>query len=119
MRMRPTLNHSTILAATLAACVSASALAAQQAPATNWAPVEDILGRKGAMQPGDVIKFAFPRSDLSVSVGGVTLKPALALGGWVALKEVAKGQTMAMGDLVLTEDEVSPVMRALQAGGVQ
>jgi hypothetical protein len=70
------------------------------------------------MQPGDVIKFAFPRSDLSVTVGGVTLKPAFALGGWVAFKEIGKGQSMAMGDLVLIEDEVTTVMRALQAGGV-
>jgi Domain of Unknown Function (DUF1259) len=54
-----------------------------------------------------------------VSVGGVTLKPALALGGWVAFREIAGGQTVAMGDLVLTEDEVSPVMTALQAGGVE
>jgi hypothetical protein len=93
--------------------------AQQKAAATNWAPVEDALGRKGAMQPGDVIKFSFPRSDLSVTVGSLTLKPALALGGWVAFKEIGRGQSMAMGDLVLTDDEVSAVMRALQAGGVE
>ena len=96
-------------------------LGAQQksAVAPNWASVEDALGRKGAMQPGEVIKFGFPRSDLTVTVGGVTLKPALALGGWTAFKETTKGQAMVMGDLVLTEDEVSPVMKALQAGGVE
>jgi hypothetical protein len=98
--------------------VAASA-AAQQPTPTSWTAVEDALGRKGAMQPGNVIKFSFPRSDLSVSVGSVTLKPALALGGWVAFKEIAGGQAMAMGDLVLTEDEVSPVMAALQAGSVE
>jgi hypothetical protein len=54
-----------------------------------------------------------------VTVGGVTLKPALALGGWTAFKEIGKGQAMVMGDLVLAEDEVSAVMRALQAGGVE
>jgi hypothetical protein len=119
--MRLSVDGCSALFITLALSASASSLCAQQAPAAtvNWAPVEDILGRKGAMQPGDVIKFAFPRSDLSVSVGAVTLKPALALGGWVAFKEVSKGQSMVMGDLVLTDDEVSPVMRALQAGGVQ
>jgi hypothetical protein len=96
-------------------------VAAQQkgAGGASWAAVEDALGRKGAMQPGDVIKFSFPRSDLSVSLGDVTLKPALALGGWVAFKEIGKGQSMAMGDLVLTDAEVAPVMRALQAGGVE
>ena len=93
-----------------------------QQPVTStaqWASVEEALGRKGAMQPGDVMRFGFPRSDLSVAVKGVTLKPALALGGWVAFKEVAKGEVMAMGDLVLLEDEVNPVMQALQAGGVE
>jgi hypothetical protein len=117
--MRMTVDRSYAFFIAVALCASAPLLRAQQTAAVNWAPVEDILGRKGAMQPSDVIKFAFPRSDLSVTVGGVTLKPALALGGWVAFKEVTKGQSMVMGDLVLTEDEVSPVMRALQAGGVQ
>jgi len=90
--------------------------AGQQA---SWRPVEAALGRSGAMNPGNVIKFSFPRSDLTVAVGGVTLKPALALGGWVAFQQIGGGQSMAMGDLVLTEDEVAPVMSALQAGGVQ
>ncbi len=99
-------------------CIALAA-AAQQPPSGPWTAVEDALGRKGAMQPGDVIKFSFPRSDLSITVGGVTLKPALALGSWVAFKQAGAGQSMAMGDLVLTEDEVSPVMRALQAGGVE
>jgi hypothetical protein len=94
---------------------------AQQTPVTpaSWAPVEDALGRKGTMQPGDVLKCAFPRTDLSVVVGDVTLKPALALGGWVAFKTVANSGAMVMGDLVLAEDEVGPVMRALQTGGVE
>jgi Domain of Unknown Function (DUF1259) len=85
----------------------------------DWSGVEQALGRKGTPNPGGVIKFSFPRSDLSVTIGGVTLKPALALGGWVAFKETSAGQAMAMGDLVLTQDEVSPVMAALQAGGVE
>jgi len=102
-------------------CVIGSRLNAQHpaATASTWAAVDDAIGRKGAAQPGDVMRYGFPRSDLSVMVGGVTLKPALALGGWVAFKHVGKGEAMAMGDLVLTEDEVSPVMGALQAGGVQ
>lgn len=90
-----------------------------QQTSTTWTSVETAIGRKGAMQPGNVIKFSFPRSDLAVTVAGVRLKPALALGGWVAFKEMGAGQAAAMGDLVLTEDEVSPVMRALQSGGVE
>jgi hypothetical protein len=92
---------------------------AQTPGAPDWSGVEQALGRKGTPNPGGVIKFSFPRSDLSVTIGGVTLKPALALGGWVAFKETSAGQAMAMGDLVLTQDEVSPVMAALQAGGVE
>jgi hypothetical protein len=95
------------------------AAAAQSTGSTSdWSPVEQALGRKGASNPGDVIKFSFPRSDMAVSVGGVQLKPALALGSWVAFKH-ANGSTIAMGDLVLAEEDVGPVMRKLQEGGVQ
>ena len=84
-----------------------------------WSAVETALGRSGTMQPGNVIRFSFPRSDLSVSLDGVTLKPPFALGGWIAFKETGRGQAMVMGDLVVTEDEASPVINALQVGGVQ
>ena len=94
-------------------------LMAQQSAASSWTNVEDALGRKGAMQPGNVMKFSFPRSDMAVSVRGVTVKPALALGSWIAFKETTSGQCMVMGDLVLTEDEVGAVMQSLQAGGVE
>jgi hypothetical protein len=87
--------------------------------ASAFPGVEEALGRKGTAQPGEVLKFSFPRSDLSVTADGVALKPAFALGSWAAFKQVGKGQSMAMGDLVLTEDEVGPVMRALQAGGIE
>jgi hypothetical protein len=86
---------------------------------SSWAAVDQTLGRTGATQPGDVRKYSFPRSDLQVSAAGVTLKPALALGSWVAFRNVGGGHAMAMGDLVLGEDEVTPVMRALQQGGVE
>jgi len=108
-----------LLAAFMIALVSTSGIAQQPATNSTWTSVEAAIGRKGAIQPGNVVKFSFPRSDLSVTVGGVTLKPALALGGWVAFKETGRGQAIAMGDLVLTEDEISPVMRALQSGGVE
>lgn len=104
----------------LGLCVRVADLGAQQGSgAARWTPVEDALGRKGAMQTGNVIKFSFPRSDLTVTVDGVALKPALALGSWVAFKDIAKGEAMVMGDLVLTDNEVSDVMTALQAGGVE
>ena len=116
--MRSRATH-TIAFAVLALGGPVTPVLAQQPSQFNWSAVESALGRKGAMQPQNVIKFSFPRSDLSVSIGGVRIKPALALGGWVAFKETTRGQAVAMGDLVLTEREVGPVMRALQAGGVE
>src|SRR3954453_7976980 len=70
------------------------------------------------MQPSDVYKFSFPRSDLKVSVDGVPVRPALALGSWVAFSG-SGDHTTVMGDLVLTEDEVSPVMRQLVQDGIE
>src|SRR5438046_3861011 len=90
----------------------------QQAGSTDWKPVEQALGKAGSMQPGDVYKVSLPRSDLQVSVGGVQVKAPLALGSWVAFKK-AGGMTMVMGDLVLTEDEVTPVLTKLKDGGVE
>src|SRR5258706_11223595 len=89
----------------------------QQAATADWKPVEQALGKAGSMQPGDVYKVSLPRSDLKVTVSGVELKPALALGSWVAFKKTGD-MTLVMGDLVLTEDEVTPVMTKLEEGGV-
>ena len=83
----------------------------------DWNKVDQALGRSGAAMPGDVHRYGFPRSDLHVTVDGVTLLPALALGGWLAFKAEGDG-AMVMGDLVLTEDEINPVMSKLLAGGV-
>src|SRR5438128_3112878 len=90
----------------------------QQAGATDWKPVEQALGKAGSVQPGDVYKVSLPRSDLQVTVGGVQVKAPLALGSWIAFKKMGN-MTMVMGDLVLTEDEVTPVMTKLQEGGVE
>lgn len=102
--------------------VLAAATATAQQPrdsARSWTAVETALGRKGATQPGGVMRFSFPRSDLTVTLDGVTLKPALALGGWLAFKPLPANSSLVMGDLVLAENEVAPVMKALQAGGVE
>ncbi len=104
----------------VAGIFSTRALSAQAAvkSASDWSAVEQALGRKGAMNPGDVFKFGFPRGDMQVTVGGVAVKPALALGSWVAFKRAGR-EALVMGDLVLAEDEVGPVMQKLQAGGVE
>ena len=84
---------------------------------SNWKAIEDAMGRTGQIEPGDVIKFSMPRKDLQVVLGEVAIKPGLALGSWAAFKREG-GEAMVMGDLVLTEDEVEPVMMKLQAGGI-
>ena len=106
----------------LAAVAGPNRLPAQAngASDTSWAAVERAFGRSGAMQPGGVYKFGMPRSDLTVRIGTVTLKPALALGSWLAFeRDPSGGGATAMGDLVLLESEVGPVMRKLQAEGIQ
>jgi len=67
-----------------------------RAEEADWRKVDEALGRKPAAA-GDVRRYAFPRSDLNVTLDGVTLKPALALGGWIAFKP-AHGKSMVMGD---------------------
>ncbi len=92
----------------------------QQQPQASkeWQPVEAALGRAGQMQPGDVYKFAMPRKDLRVVKDGVTVAPGLALGSWAAFKKMGS-DTMLMGDLVLTEEEIEPVMLKLQQEGIE
>jgi len=90
----------------------------QQPSTTDWKAVEQALGKAGSVQPGDVYKVSLPRGDLQVTVDAVSVKAPLALGSWVAFKK-AGGMTMVMGDLVLTEDEVTPVLTKLQEGGVE
>ena len=92
---------------------------AQQARAQDqWSAVTTAIGRPGTLQPDGVMKYGFPRSDMSVSLEGVTLKPALALGSWVAFKRIGASNALVMGDLVLAEAEVSPVISTLQQGDV-
>jgi len=90
----------------------------QQAAAADWKPVEEALGKAGSIQPGDVYKVGLPRTDLQVNVYGVQVKATLALGSWVAFKKMGD-MTTVMGDLVLAEDEVTPVLSKLEDGGVE
>jgi hypothetical protein len=85
----------------------------------DWTAVDKALGRSGAMNPGGVYKYSFPRGDLEVTVGGVRVRPALALGSWIAFKKTSDGKALAMGDLVLSPDELPTVTSRLQQGGVE
>jgi hypothetical protein len=82
----------------------------------DWQKVDAALGRKPAVA-GDVHRYGFPRTDLTVTLEGVSIKPAFALGGWVAFKPM-HGGAMVMGDLVLLETEINPVMAKLIEGGL-
>ena len=90
---------------------------AASAQAIDWEKVDATFGRKGAVAD-DVHRYGFPRTDLTVTLDGVTIKPALALGGWIAMKP-AHGGAMVMGDLVLLETEINPVMSVLIQNGLE
>ena len=101
----------------LALCAMAALATPAGAQEINWKQVDDVLGRTAAVS-GDVHRYGFPRTDLTVTLDGVTIRPALALGGWVAFKP-AHGGAMVMGDLVLLETEISPVMEKLIENGIE
>jgi Domain of Unknown Function (DUF1259) len=85
----------------------------------DWKDVDAAMGRPGQDQPDGTHKFSLPRKDLNITLNGVPVKAGLALGSWVAFKSTTQGNAMVMGDLVLTEDEVGPVMEELQSGGIE
>jgi hypothetical protein len=84
----------------------------------EWQGVDQALGRSGQVQADGAYKFGLPRGDMKVVVGGIEVKPTLALGSWIAFSKPG-ADSMMMGDLVLAEEEVTPVMSALEAAGVQ
>lgn len=92
--------------------------AAAPAVAADWTQVANALGKSGTEGAGGVYRVGFPRTDLNVTLDGITLKPTLALGAWVAFLPMGN-KDMVMGDLVLTEDEVGPVMKKLSENGIE
>lgn len=107
--MQKTISALTVICA----CFVATA----HAQDVDWQKVDQALGRKPTVAD-DVHRYGFPRTDLAVTLDSVTIKPALALGGWVAFKP-AHGGAMVMGDLVLLETEVNPVMAKMIASGLE
>jgi hypothetical protein len=105
---------ASVVAALAAVTVCASAAAA----GIDWTQVDQAIGKKGAAQPGGVYKFGLPRSDLKITVDGVAIKAPFALGSWVAFQPAGNG-AMVMGDLVLLDTEISPVMKRLIDDGME
>lgn len=90
---------------------------AAAAQGLDTAKIDQALGRSG-QKTGDVYRVAFPRSDLHVTIAGVAIKPGLALGSWAAFSGTDASASV-MGDLVLLEGEVNPVMAKLRAADFQ
>jgi hypothetical protein len=103
---------------TLAALLAVAPGAAFAADDGWQAQVGEALGKTGSAAPGGIYRVGLPRTDLKVTLDGVELKPGFALGGWLAFEKMSE-QGMVMGDLVLTENEVNPVMTKLAAGGIE
>src|SRR6266571_9391093 len=97
----------------VATAVPAAALAADP----DWKAVEQALGKSGQIQPGDVFRIGIPRTDLTVTVKGISVKAGFALGSYAAFKQVGD-HAMVMGDLVLLDQEVPAVMSGLLSGGL-
>src|SRR5215467_16225826 len=95
----------------------ATSATADAAVATDWSKVATALGKSGTAS-GDVYRVGLPRSDLRVTLDGVVLKPTLALGSWVAFAPMGD-KTMVMGDLVLTDSEIEPVMMKLTQANIE
>ncbi len=101
----------------LVVALSVSVAGPGAAQEIDWKKVDSTLGKAGSVS-GEVHRYGFPRSDLQVAVDGVPIRPALALGGWVAF-EPALGKAMVMGDIVLLESEINPVMAKLLGSGIE
>lgn len=107
-------SKTLILAATFLASLALPA-AAQDA---QWDLVGKALGKSGSVMAGGIYRVGLPRTDLHVMLDGIELKPTFALGSWVAFQPMGQ-QAMVMGDLVLTEDEIEPVMKSLLDSGLE
>jgi hypothetical protein len=106
-----------LTASALAAMLAMGPLAASAQDANWQQQIARALGKAGAAT-GDIYRVGLPRTDIKAALDGVELKPGFALGGWLAFERMGSN-AMVMGDLVLTEDEVNPVMAKLLAGGLQ
>jgi hypothetical protein len=91
-----------LMLSTLLVVTTLPALA--EAADIDWKKVDAALAKTAAVS-GEVHRYGIPRSDLHVTLDGVAIKPALALGGWVAFAPM-HGEAMVMGDLVLLETEI-------------
>lgn len=110
------MRHSFVLAAFLVMLLGVGAASGQELPA-DYKSLMTTLGKTGDFKDG-VLKVNIPRSDLKVTIQGKPVPTPLGFGGWIALAKGEGGHDVMMGDLVLTEDEVNPVMSAVLDNGL-
>ena len=109
-----------LVRAAFVSCLAFTVTAAASPPEGGWKPVDDVLGSAGKDLPGDVHRYGWPRTDLQVTIGQIRVEPALALGSWAGFMKTGKGdEAVTMGDLVLLEPEVEPVLGELESGGFE
>jgi len=113
------MTRATLALALILASLAALPLGAQESTDPTWKKVDGVFGAAGKDLAGGVHRFGWPRRDLRVRVGDVQVQPALALGSWGAFLKVGGDRAMAMGDLVLLESELTPVLTTLVAGGME
>src|SRR5262249_12874233 len=109
------MNRVSLLVLFLMFVCAIGAAAPQNGP---WKVVDEAMGRQGQDQPDGAHRFNMPRSDLKVTANGVDIKPGFALGSWAAFQMMGNHSDV-MGDLVLTESELAPVMQKLVDSGIE
>lgn len=112
------MNMRIVPALVLVSALSGAPMAAQPTMPTTYQAVLTTLGRAGDFKDG-VLKVNLPRTDLKVTINGRAVPTGLGFGGWIALTDGEQGMSVMMGDLVLTEDQVNPVMSAILDNGLE
>jgi len=100
------------------ACAGSEAGRSQSPTPIDWETVGQAVGKEGELMADDVYRINLPRSDLSVTSGGVDIEPGFALGSYAAFKQTGDDEALVLGDLVLTEEEYNRVISRLQEGGI-
>src|SRR5437879_877297 len=117
--MNPMVKQKVLAVAMLMTCIAAIAQisVAQEVP-SEYQQVMKIVGKQGDYK-SNVLKVNIPRNDLLMKIAGYSVPTPFGFGGWFAMTKGDGGEDVVMGDLVLTQEEVNPVMSALLDPGLE